>query len=339
MCGGLAKAVTRCTLALAAATSAAVSPRSDVASGALEAKRLVNRERAHRRLASSGDAAKSQHMWYRCTGSASAYAAAWFAGARTVADTRWGNTLGMEFHDFNLFNQGGNTRPRMGLKAQVSKRFWVDHLSMYEHKLRREGRSGGKVDEMVQDVAKAHMTKKCGPLVVLNETDPTSPLLASIGSRSVVSRPSIIGLVPYYGGSIENTKGNAHSKVSRTTKLLQLHATACAIQSELGGRLPAIVNAAEGATGNEKEGTGVFNAGNVRIVVGVCNSRDRADVLTELGGESSPLLWRVVQYVCEEDPYLAPTLLRDFQAKFKGGNQWEVDFVFFTEQDQVGFKE
>jgi hypothetical protein len=47
----------------------------------------------------------------------------------------------------------------------------------------------------------------------------------------------------------------------------------------------------------------------------------------------------VVQYVCEEDPYLAPTLLRDFQAKFKGGNQWEVDFVFFTEQDQVGFKE
>ena len=46
-----------------------------------------------------------EHEWVRCTGSASAYAAAWFAEATTVDQTRWGNTLGMEFHDFNIFNQ------------------------------------------------------------------------------------------------------------------------------------------------------------------------------------------------------------------------------------------
>ena len=71
------------------------------------------------------------------------------------------------------------------------------------------------------------------------------------------------------------------------------------------------------------------------MVVGGCNSRDRSDAVEELGGVGSPLLWKVVQYACEMDVYLAPTMLRDFQSNFRRDNLWGADFVYFTEQDQV----
>lgn len=300
------------------------------------------------------------HSWVRCTGSASAYAAAWFAEATTVHDTRWGNTLGMEFHDFNIFNQGGNTRPRVGLKAKEPKQFWVDHLSMYEHKLRRDGKSSDQVDAMVQAVAEGHIVTKCG---IINRTNPNG-IAGKLGHQIRRFSPSIVALVPYYGGSIENTKGNAHSKVSRKTKRLQLHATVCAIRAELSRAASSHAAARAGGRGgsgglsvahDRRSSDDIMHSpavADVRVAIGVCNSVDYTDVIAQLGSPSNdnPLLWKVQRYACGEDPYLAPTLLRDFQTKFAAraesnrssisdGHQrtpsWHPDFVYFTEQDQV----
>ena len=39
----------------------------------------------------------------------------------------------MEYHDYNLFHEGGHGRPRVPMKPNNPFDFWVDHLSGFEH--------------------------------------------------------------------------------------------------------------------------------------------------------------------------------------------------------------
>ena len=61
------------------------------------------------------------------------YAAAWFTHKSTALQTRFGDSLGMEYHDYNLFHEGGHGRPRVPMKPNNPFDFWVDHLSGFEH--------------------------------------------------------------------------------------------------------------------------------------------------------------------------------------------------------------
>ena len=44
-----------------------------------------------------------------------------------------GDSLGMEYHDYFLYHQGGNGRPRVALKSADAGAFFVEHLSQFEH--------------------------------------------------------------------------------------------------------------------------------------------------------------------------------------------------------------
>ena len=57
-----------------------------------------------RRLGDGDDGART-YAWNRCFGPATAYAGAWFARLPTARTTRFGDSLGMEYHDYNLFHE------------------------------------------------------------------------------------------------------------------------------------------------------------------------------------------------------------------------------------------
>jgi len=181
--------------------------------------------------------------WWRvCLGPSNAYAGAWLARRDLVMQTVFGDKLGMEYHDFYLFNQGGNGRPRVALKTEVATDFWVDHLSEYEHYVRRTGR--GDVEARTRDVE----DEACGGLSSsssLSEEDEEGERRPPGGGHVVRA------VVPFWGGPPE-TKGNAHSLATRALKLRQLNATIC----------------------------GIFGAfrGTTRVTVGVATDDDRRDV-------------------------------------------------------------
>ena len=76
-------------------------------------------------------------LWRNCHGPVAAYAGAWLARRDLFQETAFGDSLGMEYHDYNVYHQGGNGRPRAALKSAVADSFYVEHLSEYEHAVRR----------------------------------------------------------------------------------------------------------------------------------------------------------------------------------------------------------
>ena len=57
------------------------------------------------RFVTQADDAARTYAWTRCFGPGSAYAGAWFARLSTARTTRFGDSLGMEYHDYNLFHE------------------------------------------------------------------------------------------------------------------------------------------------------------------------------------------------------------------------------------------
>ena len=94
----------------------------------------------------------------RCAGPSSAYAGAWLAHTDTVLGTTFGDKLGMEYHDFYMFHQGGNTRPRVAVKTAALHDFWVDHMSGYEHRMKahathlKVGAQSGDLEGYMQEL-------------------------------------------------------------------------------------------------------------------------------------------------------------------------------------------
>ena len=91
-------------------------------------------------LGAAAAAAAEVTLWRNCHGPVAAYAGAWLARRDLFQETAFGDSLGMEYHDYNVYHQGGNGRPRVALKSARATDFYVEHLSEYEHAVRRRAR-------------------------------------------------------------------------------------------------------------------------------------------------------------------------------------------------------
>ena len=216
----------------------------------------------------------------------------------------------MEAHDFRMFDSPTEGSVRVSMKTEQPKRFWVDHLSIYESFLRNKRRSPPEeIDRIMKSKGAKHISGRC---------QEAKDVRASMSSEFLSGGDdrSMIALVPYFGGHLtKKSKGNAHSNVSRTSKFRQFHGTICSIAAGL----PM-----------------------TRVVVGVCHERDRLDIEDVFRSEGNRdddnappwLLWKIIEFKCEHGVFLAPYLLRHFQERYRQGD-WKARFVYFTEQDQL----
>lgn len=229
-------------------------------------------------------------LWRNCHGPVAAYAGAWLARRDLFQETAFGDSLGMEYHDYNVYHQGGNGRPRVALKSAVATHFYVEHLSEYEHAVRRRKPANADVliHKQAEDAAKA-----CGEGAAVNDFLPFTKLVA---------------LVPFWAGPPETNDaggsvGNAHSKVTVAEKLLQLRGVACSVRNAFPG---------------------------ARVVVGVASDIDGAHVAKAVNAS-------ILRLDVAHGAHLSFTLFRRVQALIDTGRgPWtRVDYVFFTEADQV----
>ena len=127
----------------------------------------------------------------------------------------------MEYHDFYMFHQGGNGRPRVALKSSDPEDFWVDHLSEFEHFIHRRKAEENKDDILLKRTR--HVEREaCGRARPRWPREFEAP----------------IAVIPFWGGLPETDAkgkvvGNAHSTAAREIKLMQLNATICGIRSTL----------------------------------------------------------------------------------------------------------
>ena len=167
-------------------------------------------------------AAAQVTLWRNCHGPVAAYAGAWLARRDLFQETAFGDSLGMEYHDYNVYHQGGNGRPRVALKSARATDFYVEHLSEYEHAVRRRARDPELlIRRQAEDAARA-----CD--------EPRAAADYPAGAA-----PPLV-LIPFWGGLPEKNEkggsvGNAHSKVSVEEKLLQLRGVACSVRNTFPG--------------------------------------------------------------------------------------------------------
>ena len=245
-------------------------------------------------VAIGGDGA---YIFNRCPGPVPAYAAAWFAHVDAVLTTPFKDSLGMEYHDYNMYN----VRPHLVLKSKRFDDFFVDHLSTYEHLLRKQRKVDiATVERRVSEQAAQAVAESCGPLRL---SDPAAR--AAFEERVLLNTSQPLAVIPFYGGEPEvnaetgKQMGNAHSVVSRDAKAAQTKAVLCSVMHHL----------------------------EARVVVGVCNTADRA-AIEALG---LPLL-EVAQLDCGHGAYLAFRLLSEVQRRVKAGDaKWKTTHVYFSE--------
>ena len=250
----------------------------------------------------------------KCTHRSNAYGAAWLARTELLARQPLSQDKNaLEYASFHILTES----IRLGATAlkAADDSFWVNHVSGYEHNVkRREGAEAAEknVNAMVQVLT----NKLCIP-----RTRPPTSTLA---------------LIPFYSGlardgarkdgidseDLPNT-GNAHSMSSGATKLKTLKAVLCSVLSFCKAAL-----------------------------VGVCTSRDYESV-TKLLGTLPAGQARAVLLNCEQAPaYLPYKLLRLVQRHAKGTlnathvapaarpivpwlSELEFDFVLYDEADNT----
>lgn len=121
-----------------------------------------------------------------------------------MLETMFGDSLGMEYHDYYVYHNGGNGHPRVCLKSADAAAFWVNHLSHLEHRVKDPGSE-------VLEAQIQRQSRQCS------------------GSGTI----PVVAVIPYWGGPPEKV-GNAHSQVSRSMKLRQAEAVACSLRRAFG---------------------------------------------------------------------------------------------------------
>ena len=264
----------------AAASAAQAREQASNARAVAAERRAAQAEAAleAREQASHARGAKTQFL--KCAHRAKAYGAAWLARTELLARQPLSQDKNaLEYASFHILTES----IRLGATAlkAADDSFWVNHVSGYEHNVkRREGAEAAEknVNAMVQVLT----NKLCIP-----RTRPPTSTLA---------------LIPFYSGlardgarkdgidseDLPNT-GNAHSMSSGATKLKTLKAVLCSVLSFCKAAL-----------------------------VGVCTSRDYESV-TKLLGTLPAGQARAVLLNCEQAPaYLPYKLLRLVQRHAKG---------------------
>ena len=236
-------------------------------------------------LGAAAVAAAEVTLWRNCHGPVAAYAGAWLARRDLFQETAFGDSLGMEYHDYNVYHQGGNGRPRVALKSARATDFYVEHLSEYEHAVRRRARDPEVlIRRQAEDAARA-----CD--------EPRAAADYPAGAA-----PPLV-LIPFWGG-LPQKGGNAHSKVSVEEKLLQLRGVACSVRNTFPG---------------------------AELVVGVASAADEAYVAGAINASE------ILRLDVAHGAHLSFTLFRRVQELIDAGRgrYARVDYVFFTEADQV----
>jgi hypothetical protein len=305
------------------ARAAAAERRAVQAEAALKAREQASNARAaaaERRAVQAEAALKAREQasnatqFLKCAHRAKAYGAAWLARTELLARQRMSEDKNaLEYASFHILTES----IRLGATAlkAVDDSFWVNHISGYEHNVKR--REGAEAAENSVNAMVRVLTNK---LCIPRTRSPTSTL----------------ALIPFYSGlardgarkdgiafeDLPNT-GNAHSMSSGATKLKTLKAVLCSALSFCKAAL-----------------------------VGVCTSRDYESV-TELLGPLPAGQARAVLLNCEQTPaYLPYKLLRLVQRHAKGTLnathvapaarpivQWiselDFDFVLYDEADNT----
>ena len=250
-------------------------------------------------------------LWRNCHGPVGAYAAAWLVRRDTFCETRFGDSLGMEYHDYFLYHQGGNGRPRVALKSADAGAFFVEHLSQFEHVVvRHKGTSDERKAQYLKEQAEDAEAACAAP----------GSLGAPVGTHYPPGARAPLALVPFWGGAPEVDKatgkaiGNSHSTVDATQKMMQLRATLCGIALAFPG---------------------------ARLVVGTATDADFDTVVRELtnGTETSknrgPALFDVLRVTVKHGAHLAFGLMRRVQHLIDSDPHYATDYVYFSEADQV----
>ena len=174
---------------------------------------------------------------------------------------------------------------RVALKSARATDFYVEHLSEYEHAVRRRARDPEVLmRRQAEDAARA-----CD--------EPRAAADYPAGAA-----PPLV-LIPFWGG-LPQKGGNAHSKVSVEEKLLQLRGVACSVRNTFPG---------------------------AALVVGVASAADEAYVAGAVNASE------VLRLDVAHGAHLSFTLFRRVQELIDAGHgrYAAVDYVFFTEADQV----
>ena len=146
----------------------------------------------------------------------------------------------LEWHSFNLFIKVFYHKHGRVLKTADYNDFYVNHISHYDSAVLKSGHCGADINERLKiinatgtaaelECERSEVTRSFKSRTRSRELKLTVPL----GSRASLSGNTggekrkdastgnhgdlntVIGLVPFWGGSAEESKGNAHSSASR----------------------------------------------------------------------------------------------------------------------------
>lgn len=213
------------------------------------------------------------------------YAASWLGWKSLFLDTPYHNRETLEWASFNIFN---TAKPR-AWKLEEKQLFYVNHISIYEHRLviKYKDFEDDRVYRQVVAMSEAEEVYACGARM----------------QERYAERHKIVGLVPFFSGTPESSKGNSHARSPPQIKLRWLSATICSLVPWIG-----------------------------EVVVGVCSGEDLRRVHGELKRLNLTADVHVDLLECRKPVYLPYELLRAQQARLKAREQTK--FVYYTEMDQ-----
>jgi hypothetical protein len=108
----------------------------------------------------------------------------------------------IEYHDYNLFHQGGNGVPRLALKPDALEDFFVDHLSAHEHELARRVKSS----ELSEAAAREHVLRRANETLALCARPCVATAETAAGAAAGAAEAdddAPLVLLPFWGGAAE----------------------------------------------------------------------------------------------------------------------------------------
>lgn len=176
-----------------------------------------------------------------CEGRAPAYSAAFLVQKQLFLEVDYSPRATLEWHSFNLFIKVFYNKHGRVLKTADYNDFYVNHLSHYDSSVLKSGHCGTTMNERLKII---NATGSAAELEC-ERSEVTSSRSRKLNPSSVTSKGTakkrtddnggeqrdllntVIGLVPFWGGSAEESKGNAHSSAPRELKTKQAAGTIC----------------------------------------------------------------------------------------------------------------
>uniref|UniRef100_A0A7S1N7E1 Uncharacterized protein n=1 Tax=Eutreptiella gymnastica TaxID=73025 RepID=A0A7S1N7E1_9EUGL len=240
---------------------------------------------------------RSSATFIRCSKYPEFFSGAWLAATPLFLATKY--QLGNGVGGAGVVGNEGKKKT-LPFKTQSARAFFVEHLSGLEHNVREhlirqrrgsEALNHSHIDDRSREAARCRT--------------------GSVEVRALEHSYSVLGLVPYFGGTSRNFGGNfehVHSFSPISVRLRHLAATVCSIQRQLHS-----------------------------VVVGVCRDFfDNADrvAVERTAKEYSLQIREIVELDCGEGHHLPIRLLLHAQSQLRKGS-WAAKYVYYTEADHL----